>query len=396
MKPSKYRLTCIKLKSGKFWWYYVERGVSNPTKRATGVSGKRNRAEAEARLKALEEREQLTDKTFREYAGPYFTNPDTCPHLMKLRGEGRELGEKYVKKSRQLLETVIFKDHRISDMKIAEIKRRDIIEFRTRLMTKLRHGDGRPKYRTIQQVMETLTVVFREAYFREDIDRDPTVRIGKIRYEQAKRGVFTLEELKALFPREGLGPWKNWTAHVMFLLAYQAGMRQAEIRALIWDQIDEQRKRIHVNRAFKGSSTKIGLPKRDKVRVTFLTNRTLKAMDKLKAETFLELSKRKRPASEFVFVNPATGKPFSDPWWQDRFQEALEAIGIGREQRLQRVLVPHSLRHTCNTILRNQGADDFKRKDALWGLTKSEIEDRYTNVDAIDLEPLSRIMEKQP
>ena len=84
----------------------MELGVKNPTKRATGIFGKRNRGEAEAFLKVLEERESLTDKTFREYAEPYFTKD--CPHLMDLEGEGKTVGEKHVKKSRQILEGVIF------------------------------------------------------------------------------------------------------------------------------------------------------------------------------------------------------------------------------------------------------------------------------------------------
>jgi len=93
-------------------------------------------------------------------------------------------------------------------------------------------------------------------------------------------------------------------------------------------------------------------------------------------------------------VNPATGKPYADPWWQERFREALHGIGIDEKTRRERGLVGHSCRHTCNTILRNNGADDFKRKEALWGLNKSEIEDRYTNIEGIDLSSLAEIMEK--
>jgi len=362
-----------------------------------GVFGKRNRGEAEAFLKLLEEKESLTDKTFREYAEPYFTKD--CPHLMDLEGDGKKVGEKHIRKSRQILERVIFND-RLAKMKIAEIKRRHIIEFRAQLINKLRHPSvekgkpGPPKYRTIRQVMETLKVVFRTAYYPEDIDRDPTAGIGKLRYEQKKRGVFKTEELKKLFPIDGLGPWKNWTAYTLYLLACHSGMRLGELRALTWDKVDEENKKIRVDEAFKGSSTIIGKPKGEKVRITFLTDRVLSAMDKLKAETLIELAKKKKGNSHYVFVNPATGKPYADPWWQERFREALHGIGIDEKTRRERGLVGHSCRHTCNTILRNNGADDFKRKEALWGLNKSEIEDRYTNIEGIDLSSLAEIMEK--
>jgi len=397
MKKSKYRLTCITLQSGKSAWYYVERGVKNPTKKATGIFGKRHRGEAEAFLKVLEEKESLTDNTFKQYAETYFT--ESCPHLLRLEGEGKRVGEKHVKKSRQILERVIFKDH-LANMKIAEIKRRDVIEFRVRLLRTLRHDSqeddkpGPPKYRTIRQVMETLKVVFRTAYYLEEIDRDPTAGIGKLKYEQKKRGVFKIEELKKLFPRDELGPWKNWTAHTLYLLACQSGMRLGELRALTWGQIDEKKKQIKVDRAFKGSTTTVGRPKGEKIRVTFLTERVLKAMDKLKAETLMELAKKNKGNSEYVFVNPSTDQPYSDPWWQDRFREALKVIGIDEKTRVARGLVGHSCRHTCNTILRDNGADDFKRKEALWGLSKSEIGDRYTNIEALDLSSLAEIMEK--
>lgn len=391
MKLTKYRLTCISLKSGRSAWYYVERGVKNPTKKATGVFGKRNRAEAEAVVRALEEKASFTNQTFRQYSDPFFTA--ACPHLLKLEGEGRHAGPTYVRKSRQLLERAVFTD-RLAGMPIAEIKRGDLVEFRARLLKTLRHDSGEPKYRTIRQVDEIVKVIFKEAYYREDLDRDPTAGIGKLKYAQAERGVFTLEELRRLFPESGLGPWRSWTAHTLFLLAWQTGMRAGELRALTWDQIDQTRKRIRVDRAFKGGGREIGLPKGEKTRVTFVTDRVLRAMDKLKAETLMELVKWQRTGSEYVFVNPHTGIPYSEPWAVLQFRAGLEISGIDEQERHRRVLVPHSLRHTCNSILRDSGADDFKRRLALWGLKSSEIEDRYTNIDAVDLGSLSSIMER--
>ena len=40
-----------------------------------------------------------------------------------------------------------------------------------------------------------MRTILKEAYFREDITRDPTVGIGNSRYQPKEIGVFTAEEL---------------------------------------------------------------------------------------------------------------------------------------------------------------------------------------------------------
>ena len=51
--------------------------------------------------------------------------------------------------------------------------------------------------------------VLREAFYREEIPRDPTAGVGKVKYHKAERGVFTAEELRRLLPDHGCGPWRD-------------------------------------------------------------------------------------------------------------------------------------------------------------------------------------------
>ena len=111
--------------------------------------------------------------------------------------------------------------------------------------------------------MGALKTVLREAFFREEIDRDPTVGVGQIKYKETEVGVFTVAEVKALF-REVPGVWKDLPCYVGFVLAAQTGMRRGEVLALIWGQIDFKNSFINVNRAM----TDNGLPKWDKIRGT--------------------------------------------------------------------------------------------------------------------------------
>jgi hypothetical protein len=52
-------------------------------------------------------------------------------------------------------------------------------------------------------------VIFREVLYREEINRDPTVCVGRVKYHRVERGIFTVEELRPLFPDNGYGLWKD-------------------------------------------------------------------------------------------------------------------------------------------------------------------------------------------
>ena len=84
-------------------------------------------------------------------------------------------------------------------MNVHQLRRRDIIDFRSRLFTK--NGP-----RIVNRTLGVLKTALKEGYFREDLHRDPTAGIGNIKYEAKESGIFTQKELKNLFPPDSLGP----------------------------------------------------------------------------------------------------------------------------------------------------------------------------------------------
>ncbi len=52
---------------------------------------------------------------------------------------------------------------------------------------------------SINKMTCILKTILKEAYFWEDIDRDPTAGIGKIKEHKKEKRVFTRDELKMLF-----------------------------------------------------------------------------------------------------------------------------------------------------------------------------------------------------
>ena len=86
--------------------------------------------------------------------------------------------------------------------RVSEITRADILDLRSRLLAK-----NAPA--TVNKALGIVKVIFREAVYREEIGRDPTAGVGRIKEHKKERGIFMVEELRVLFPDHGYGPWRD-------------------------------------------------------------------------------------------------------------------------------------------------------------------------------------------
>jgi len=59
----------------------------------------------------------------------------------------------------------------------------------------------------LNKALGVVKVIFREALYREEINRDPTAGVGRVKYQKEERGIFTTEELRTLFHDHGYDPW---------------------------------------------------------------------------------------------------------------------------------------------------------------------------------------------
>ena len=305
--------------------------------------------------------QQQTERpiTLGEYLQPYFVW-GKCPHVRRLRIEGKSISQQYAHAQRRRIEMYLIGDP-ICEIPIGDLNRSNILDFRERLFD----PDSKNKIgpRTANCTMGALKTILREAYYREEIERDPTVGIGQIKYDEIEVGVFTIREVKALFG-EVPGVWQDLSCFVAFILAAQVGLRRSEVVALVWGQIDFERSFINVDRAM----TENGLPKWDKIRGTPVPAQCREAL--------LEL----RRQSEFVLPHQyvicgKNGKARSEHWWRERFKKAMNSAGL---DRVGRNLRPHSFRHTLNTILRGSGTDPALIRESL-GWSDEQTQNRYTH-----------------
>ncbi len=124
-------VSLIKRPKTKYWYYKL---ADWKTYKSTGETAK-----TEAQKVALAALKDAgvgpTGPTFRRYAEPFFIW-DSCPHVRRLASEGRSVTRYHVKNMRSVLEHHVLTDP-IAKLRITEMKRADILDFRERLVGKM-------------------------------------------------------------------------------------------------------------------------------------------------------------------------------------------------------------------------------------------------------------------
>lgn len=355
-------------KNAKVWYFCYWEG----DKRIYKSTGETLKYKAVEFIKAfLDSKDaKLKNITLREYIEPFY-DWDRCPHVRRLREEKKSITEYHAKNERARIDNHILTDP-IADSIFGEIRRSDILDFRSRVVKK----NGAP---TAKKVMNVLKAVFNEAEFREEIDRNPTKGIGSIGYESKEAGTFTREELLDLFPADSLGPWRDVGEYTCFFMAASTGMRRGEILALRWYNVDLDNKVMMINEAFKGNRNIIGKPKWEKERSIALAD--------ILVNKLMEYKELTEPSEDdFVFRyigGKYKGQSFGGTKWQKSFTGAMERMEIDREGRN---LKAHSLRHSLQTLLRASGQDSEKLQE-YFGWSNEKTQKGYTHINASHLRP---------
>jgi integrase len=205
-----------------------------------------------------------------------------------------------------------------------------------------RRGDCAPK--SILNYLGTLHSIF-EA---ERIRPNPVSGARKPKVEDTDPDIrfLTEEELEALLrsvPRDHLGA----TDRTLYLTAALTGLRQGELFALRWCDIDWQAMRIRVRRSYArkraGREAQFGRPKSKR------SSRSVPMHDRVAAE----LDRHHQGSAyqgddDLVFGHPYTGGPLDSSNVLARFKGALDAAGVRRVRF-------HDLRHSFGTAMAAAG-----------------------------------------
>jgi integrase len=215
-----------------------------------------------------------------------------------------------------------------------KIKPKDIEDFKKFLL------DKGKKHSTVNRYLEILSKMFNIGISNKLLKENPVSQVKKLLEDNHKIRFLTVDEEKRLF--------EHLPAYLkpIVICALQTGMRRGEIFNLKWSNIDFDYGFIELLETKSGKSRKI--PISDTLRTV------LNGLDK---------------TSDYVFINPETGKHYVDI--KKAWTSALKAADI-EDFRF------HDLRHTVATRLVEKGIDLLVVKDIL-GHAKIETTMRYSH-----------------
>jgi integrase len=196
--------------------------------------------------------------------------------------------------------------------------------------------------KTTQNALGILHSIFEYARREGWVASNPCTLVEKPRVSERDPDIRFLEpeELEALLrgvPDDDLGRVERR----MYLAAAMTGMRQGELLALRWRDIDWPARRVRVRRSFVRGEFATPKSKRSSRSVP-LADRLASELDRLHQETHYCHD------DELVFAHPHMGKPIDRSRLLKRYKAALARGGV-RPVRF------HDLRHTFGTRMAAQG-----------------------------------------
>jgi len=223
-----------------------------------------------------------------------------------------------------------------ADKPIDQITKRHVEAFTAH---QLRKGQS---VKSVRNHLGLLHSIFDFAIRRDWVLSNPCKLVDKPRAAEAGADVHFLDqtELDALLgemPEDDLGR----VDRAMYITAAMTGLRQGELLALRWSDVDWSAQRIRVRQSFVRGQ--FGSPKSKRsTRSVPLADVVGGELDRLHQQTAYGAD------ADLVFCHPHTGRPMERSRLLKRFKAALKRAGV-RELRF------HDLRHTFGTRMAAAG-----------------------------------------
>ena len=171
---------------------------------------------------------------------------------------------------------------------LSKIKKSDLLNFRASL-AKVTHGKDQTSLKAsrINQIMTPLRMILNDAAERYEFE-SPYKNINNLKESKIEVTPFSLEEVHKILTtvREDFRPY--------YTIRFFTGMRTSEIDGLQWQNIDLQRREIHIREALVNGV--LGGTK------TYGSDRTIQMNDRV-YQAFLQQKSLNNGKSSFVFCN---------------------------------------------------------------------------------------------
>ena len=238
--------------------------------------------------------------------------------------------------------------------------------------------------RRINACLQAMRIPWRYLMDREEIDRDPFLRIKPAHFEVKEKGVLTPAEVMRLLSIEVDDP----RAQLAIFLGALCGLRRGEVRGLQWEDVDQEGQVIHVRHNYIDADG-LKMPKSGISRDVPIPSKVNEVFNRVRAK-----SPWRNPTDYVVFHVDKKNIPVGETFLQNRLESMLEAIGIPNSIRIARNITFHSLRHSFVTLGRLSGLSDFVIQ-ALAGHKSSAMMERYSHAaQVIDMQAARERLEK--
>lgn len=306
--------------------------------------------------------------TFAEYFNDFW-NEETSEYL-KWRALHEPLAQSTVANSRSHFENHIknyFAKYRLDEITIDVIEKWLLSMSEKKDLVKNEENKTTLKPKTINNVLGTLKVMLAEPARKKIIKNNPCSEVKELKEEVSERKIFSVEEVRKLFPADWSSVWKSRFTYMINKLAACTGMRVGELRGLKPEHIFDDY--IYVC----GQYTRYGYKNKTKTK----DNRNIPIMPLIKQELDELIAIN---GNGYLFSEDGGDKPVTMDSIRTHYNRALRKIGISNEEREKRNLSFHAWRHFFNTYMRMNNVSDSKVQ-SVTGHKSIKMTERYTHFD---------------
>ena len=207
---------------------------------------------------------------------------------------------------------------------------------------------------TVNKTMTAGNMAFEFLIKEGLITSNPLSSVERFKVNAKKRGILTETEMKKLM--ELNWDWTDSVNKLAFKVAALFGLRAGEISGLQVCDIDANADLLYIRHSWNDT---------DKLKDTKNGDDRIIPIEHGVALELLMNARRNPDYSDtsFVFWSPkVAGQPMWPSSFEDDFYLAMQKIGISEEQRKERNIVFHSLRHYCATQIAQRASLEIAMK----------------------------------
>ena len=236
-----------------------------------------------------------------------------------------------------------------ADRTVQSLTSRELDDFLMYLRTEKKLSDD-----TVNKTMTAGNMAFEFLIKEGLITSNPLTSVERFKVNAKKRGIPTETEMKKLM--ELNWDWTDSVNKLAFKVAALFGLRAGEISGLQVCDIDANADLLYIRHSWNDT---------DKLKDTKNGDDRIIPIEHGVALELLMNARRNPDYSDtsFVFWSPkVAGQPMWPSSFEDDFYIAMQKIGISEEQRKERNIVFHSLRHYCATQIAQRASLEIAMK----------------------------------